>query len=205
MQIVDTLPMASRTRSGVVIEITSDELLIRSIAKGDRRALEHLYKRHSVRLYRFILRLTGNTALSEDIVSDVFIEVWRNADKFEEKSQVSTWLLAIGRYRALTALRNHRETQWDEERAANIADEADDPEIVAHQTSLGAVIQKCLKQLPAYQREIIDLVYYHGKSVLEVAQIAGIPEGTVKSRIFHARCRMVSLLREAGVHGTRMN
>ena len=205
MQIVDTLPMASRSRSRATVETTSDESLIRSIAKGNKRALELLFTRHNVRIYRFILRLTGNTALAEDIVNDVFIEAWRNAGKFEARSRVSTWLLAIGRYKALTALRERREAQWDDDSAANIVDDANDPEIVAHQASLGAVIQKCLMQLPAYQREIIDLVYYHGKTVLEVAQIAGIPEGTVKSRMFHARSRMVHLLQEAGIHGAHAN
>jgi RNA polymerase sigma-70 factor (ECF subfamily) len=205
MQIVDTLPIASRTCPTAAPRTSSDESLIRLVAGGHKRALEVLFKRHNVRVYRFVLRFTGDAALAEDIVSEVFIDVWRNAGKFESRSQVSTWLLAIGRYKALTALRERRETQWDEEKAANVADEAHDPEVIAHQASLSVVIQKCLMQLPAYQREIIDLVYYHGKSVSEVAQIAGIPEGTVKSRIFHARCRMVRLLQEAGVHSMRLN
>src|SRR6476661_3277776 len=74
---------------------TSDEALIGLIADGDKRAMQVLYARHNVRVYRFILRLTGNQSLAEDLVSEVFLYVWRQAESFESKSQVSTWLLAI--------------------------------------------------------------------------------------------------------------
>jgi len=74
---------------------TSDEALIGLIADGDKRAMQVLYGRHNVRVYRFIVRLTGNTSLAEDLVSEVFLDVWRQADGFEAKCQVSTWLLAI--------------------------------------------------------------------------------------------------------------
>ena len=84
---------------------TSDEALIDLIADGDKRAMQVLYARHNVRVYRFILRLTGNQSLAEDLVSEVFLDVWRQAEGFEAKSQVSTWLLAIARYKALSALR----------------------------------------------------------------------------------------------------
>ena len=84
---------------------TSDEALIGLIADGDKRAMQVLYARHNVRVYRFILRLTSNQSLAEDLVSEVFLDVWRQAEAFESKSQVSTWLLAIARYKALSALR----------------------------------------------------------------------------------------------------
>src|SRR5882724_1930173 len=84
---------------------TSDEALIGLIADGDKRAMQVLYCRHNVRVYRFIARLTGNASLAEDLVSEVFLDVWRQADGFAAKCQVSTWLLAIARYKALSALR----------------------------------------------------------------------------------------------------
>jgi DNA-directed RNA polymerase specialized sigma24 family protein len=82
----------------------SDEVLIRAIVGGDRRALQLLYGRHHVRVYRFVLRLT-NASLAEDLVSEVFIDVWRQAGTFEGRSQVSTWVLAIARHKALSARR----------------------------------------------------------------------------------------------------
>src|SRR3974377_1757529 len=87
------------------IQDSSDEALISLIADGNKRAMQVLYARHNVKVYRFIVRLTGNQSLAEDLGSEVFLDVWRQAEGFEAKSQVSTWLLAIARYKALSALR----------------------------------------------------------------------------------------------------
>jgi RNA polymerase sigma factor (sigma-70 family) len=92
----------------------SDEALIAAIAQGDRHAMELLYGRHNVRVYRFILRMTGDAASAEDLVSEVFLEVWRHADGFGARSQVSTWLLAIARNKTLSAFRRHSDEQLDE-------------------------------------------------------------------------------------------
>src|SRR5215204_164221 len=108
---------------------TSDEALIGLIADGDKRAMQVLYGRHNVRVYRFIVRLTGNASLAEDLVSEVFLDVWRQAEGFESKSQVSTWLLAIARYKALSALRKRPDEELDDETASAIEDPGDDPEV----------------------------------------------------------------------------
>jgi RNA polymerase sigma-70 factor, ECF subfamily len=84
---------------------TLDEALIERIAGGDRGAMNVLYTRHVVRVYWFIMRFVGNEAVAEELVNEVFLEVWRNADKFEGRSQLSTWLLALARHQALGALR----------------------------------------------------------------------------------------------------
>jgi RNA polymerase sigma-70 factor, ECF subfamily len=75
----------------------SDEVLIGRIAQGDRLAMQVLFARHHVRVYRFVLRLVRNEASAEDLISEVFLDVWRQADRFEGRSTVSTWLLAIAR------------------------------------------------------------------------------------------------------------
>src|ERR671937_19550 len=178
---------------------TSDEALIGLIADGDKRAMQVLYARHNVRVYRFILRLTGNQSLAEDLVSEVFLDVWRQAEAFEAKSQVSTWLLAIARYKALSALRRRTEEQLDDRMAATIEDGADDAETVVYNKDRNAIIQKCLTELSPAHREVIDLVYYHEKSVEEVARIVGVPPATVKTRMFYARTKMADLLKQAGL------
>jgi len=177
----------------------SDEALIGLIAECDKRAMQVLYARHNVRVYRFILRLTGNQSLAEDLVSEVFLDVWRQADGFEAKSQVSTWLLAIARYKALSALRRRTDEHLDDQMAATIEDTADDPETVAYTKDRNTIVQKCLRQLSPAHREVIDLVYYHEKSVDEVAEIVGVPPATVKTRMFYARSKMADLLQQAGV------
>ena len=181
------------------VQDASDEALIERIADGDKRAMQVLYARHNVRVYRFILRLTGNQSLAEDLVNEVFLDVWRQADGFEAKSQVSTWLLAIARYKSLSALRRRTDEPLDDQMAANIEDTADTPEAVLGTQTRNMIVQKCLTQLSPAHREVIDLVYYHEKSVDEVAKIVGVPPATVKTRMFYARSKMADLLKTAGV------
>ena len=96
---------------------TSDEVLIGRIANGDRLAMQVLFARHHVRVYRFVLRLVREEATAEDLISEVFLDVWRQAGRFEGRSQVSTWLLAIARFKALSVLRRKPEQELDEEMA----------------------------------------------------------------------------------------
>ena len=181
----------------------SDDALIREIALGDRHAMELLYSRHHVRVYRFSLRITGNATSAEDIVSEVFLDVWRRADGFKANSQVSTWLLAIARNKSLWAVRRRIDAPLEDDKVATIEDPADDPEVVVHNKDRSALIQKCLSQLSTAQREVIDLVYYHEKSVEEVAQIVGAPASTVKTRMFYARQRMESFSTMPGSPATK--
>lgn len=181
------------------MQATSDEVLISRIAAGDRLAMQVLFARHHVKVYRFVLRLVNNPTTAEDLISDVFLDVWRQASRFEARSQVSTWLLAIARFKALSALRKRPEEELDDEKAAAIEDTADDPEVTAQKKDKSEALRKCLAQLSPDHREIIDLVYYHEKSVEEVAEIVGIPEATVKTRMFYARKKLSELLKNSGV------
>jgi RNA polymerase sigma-70 factor, ECF subfamily len=180
-------------------QATSDEVLIGRIAKGDRLAMQVLFARHHVRVYRFVLRLVNNESVAEDLISDVFLDVWRQADRFEGRSAVSTWMLAIARFKALSALRKRPDEELDEEAASAIEDPEDDPEVSIQKKDKGLVLRKCLDALSPEHREIIDLVYYHEKSVEEVAEIVGIPENTVKTRMFYARKKLAEVLKAAGV------
>jgi RNA polymerase sigma-70 factor (ECF subfamily) len=178
---------------------TSDEILIGRIASGDRLAMQVLFARHHVRVYRFVLRLVRDESNAEDLISEVFLDVWRQAGRFEGRSAVSTWLLAIARFKALSALRRRTDFELDEETAEAIEDTSDDPEVTLEKKDKSAVIRKCLEKLSAEHREIVDLVYYHEKSVEEVAAIVGIPENTVKTRMFYARKKLADLLKAEGI------
>jgi RNA polymerase sigma-70 factor, ECF subfamily len=181
------------------MQTTSDEVLIGRIASGDRLAMQVLFARHHVRVYRFVLRLVRNEANAEDLISEVFLDVWRQAGKFEGRSAVSTWLLSIARFKALSMLRRRTEEELDDEAAGAIEDQSDDPEVVLAKKDKGATLRQCLGALSNEHREIIDLVYYHEKSVEEVAGIVGIPEATVKTRMFYARKKLSELLKERGI------
>jgi RNA polymerase sigma-70 factor (ECF subfamily) len=181
------------------MQTTSDEDLVRRIAGADRLAMQALFSRHHVRVYRFVLRLTRNPTIAEDIISDVFLDVWRQAGKFEGRSTVSTWLLSIARFKAISVLRRNREQELDEEMAETIEDPTDDPEVDLQKKDKGGVLRACLTRLSAEHREVVDLVYYHEKSVEEVAEIIGIPAATVKTRMFYARKKLGELLKAAGI------
>ena len=181
------------------MQTTSDETLIARIAGGDRLAMQVLFARHHVRVYRFVLRLVHNQATAEDLISEVFLDIWRQAGKFEGRSAVTTWMLGIARFKTLSALRRRQEDELDEEMAERIEDRADDPETALAKKDKGAVLRQCLTALSAEHREVIDLVYYHEKSVEEVAEIVGIPAATVKTRMFYARKKLSELLKEQGI------
>jgi RNA polymerase sigma-70 factor (ECF subfamily) len=182
------------------IQTTSDEVLIAKIAKGDRVAMAALFARYRLPVYRFVLRMVRNAAIAEDLNSDVFLEVWRQAATFEGRSAVSTWLFSIARFKALNAIARRRpEQELDEATAETVADQADDPEIVLAKKDKAAVLRACLLKLSAEHREIVTLVYYQQKSVEECAGIVGIPEATVKTRMFYARKKLSELLAEQGI------
>jgi len=178
---------------------TSDEALVALIAGRDKRALQTLYSRHHVRIFRFALRFLNDEAAAEDTVSEVFIDVWRQAERFEGRSQVTTWLLAIARNKALSLLRRRSSEELDDEVAEFIEDPSDNPEVAMLKSQRASVLQDCLTQLSPAHREIVDLVYYHEKSVEEVAQIISVPANTVKTRMFYARKRIGELMAAKGI------
>lgn len=184
---------------GSYVPLASDETLVRAVAAGDRSALSALYTRHSPKVFRYILRLVRDTGLAEDLASDVFFELWRSAGKFESRSEVSTWLLGIARNKALSARRKTREAAAEDGAAEALVDESDDPEVRLQKIGKSAALRACIDKLSIEHREVLDLVYYHEKSVEEVAAIVGAPEATVKTRMFYARKKLAELLSAAGI------
>ena len=168
-------------------ETSSDEMLIKRIARGDQLAMRTLFGRHRVLLYRWLLRLVRDEALAEDLLSDVFLDVWRQAAAFEARSSVSTWLLAIARYKALSARRRRTDAELDEKVTSTVADTADDPEVALQKKARAELLRHSVARLSPEHGEVIDLVYFHGKSIKEVV---GIAEATVKTRMFYARKKL---------------
>ncbi|MGL9618751.1 sigma-70 family RNA polymerase sigma factor [Bradyrhizobium sp. U531] len=190
---------AQASQSIIAAQATSDDMLLESIADGNRTAMHILYCRHNVRVYRFILRIVRDATAAEDLVSQVFLDVWRTAGQFQGRSQVSTWLLSIARFKALTAMRQRRFEDIDQEDVRQIPDDCDTPETSLDRSDTSAILRACVQKLSPAHREIINLVYYHEKSVEEVGQIIGIPQSTVKTRMFYARKQLAELLKGAGV------
>ena len=179
--------------------VLSDETLIRQIAAGNKLAMRALFARHQVKVYRFALRIVRDTGLAEDAVSDTFIDAWQHADRFEGRSSVSTWLLGIARHKALTAAQRRPTESLDCEGAQNAVDTTQDPEAALGERDTGTVIRRCLQALSPEHAEIIDLVYYQEKSIKEIVDILGIPDNTVKTRMFYARKRLAALVAAEGI------
>ncbi|WP_336485883.1 sigma-70 family RNA polymerase sigma factor [Methylobacterium nigriterrae] len=177
----------------------SDAELIVRIAGGDRLAMQGLYARHATAVFRFLVRLLRDASLAEDLMSDVFFDVWQQAGRYEGRASVTTWMLSITRFKALSALRRRPHEPLEPETAEALPDEADTPETVLQKAGKAAALRRGLAALSAEHREVVDLVYYHELGVEEVAQVLGIPAGTVKTRLFHARKRLSELLLAAGI------
>jgi RNA polymerase sigma-70 factor, ECF subfamily len=199
MQYTQAVAVTAANRGLLSAQENSDAALVEAIAAGDKHALQVLYGRHHVKVYRFALRFLRDEASAEDMVSEVFIDVWRQAERFERRCQVSTWLLAIARNKALSSLRRRSNEQLDDEVAEFIEDPADNPEIVLQKQERNSVLRACLSELSPAHREIIDLVYYHERSIDEVSEIIGVPANTVKTRMFYARKRIGEMMAARGI------
>src|SRR5262245_25709085 len=168
----------------------SDRGLLKEIAAGDRHAMRLIFARHKTKVYRFVARIIGDESKAEDVVSEVFFEVWRQASRFEGRSEVATWIFAIARHKAISIKNEHKHEVLEDGVAESIIDGADDPHILLEKKDSGKLLRQCLQKLSPMHREIIDLVYYHQMSIAEAAKIVGVPCDTVKTRMFNARKKM---------------
>jgi RNA polymerase sigma-70 factor, ECF subfamily len=177
-------------------DASSDVILVNRIAAGDKLAMQALFARHRTPLYRWLLRFVDNETLAEDLLSEVFLDVWRQAGRFEGRSLVSTWLLSIARFKAISARRRRTDAELDEKIQTTVADPANDPEAALQEKNRGELLRQALTRVSREHRQIVDLVYYHEKSIEECAQILGIPAATVKTRMFYARKKLAELVKD---------
>ena len=175
----------------------ADQALIEAIAEGDGHAMRALFLRHAVKVFRFILSFTKHQLLAEDLVNEVFLDVWQQSGKFDGRSHVSTWLLGVARRKAINAMRQRRYEGLTQNATAQAEDPSDNTGTLLDDDR-GNRLRKCVTRLSPMHREIVDLVYYHQRPVAEVADILGIPPGWVKMHMFDARSELADLVREAG-------
>ena len=193
------IKLAAMTQEAWDVGSSADEhRVVARIAAGDQLAMRSLYGRHHVRLHRFLLRMVRDVSAAEDILAEVFLDVWRQAGRFEGRSSVNTWLCGIARNKALAHLRNRPPpaTSSDD---LELEDAADTPEVSAQKLSKSERLRQCVGRLGQEHRDVIDLVYYHEKSVEEVGLILKIPVNTVKTRMFYARKKLSDMFASAGI------
>jgi RNA polymerase sigma-70 factor (ECF subfamily) len=136
--------------------------------------------------------VTGQPYTSYDVH---YGPVWRHASRFTFHATVSTWLLAIARRKAMSELRRRKYLELDADIADNLSDQSEDPEAAVQRKVSAQVLQRASADLSPAHSEVLELVYYHGKSVKDVAVITGVPEATVKTRMFYARKRLMDVAR----------
>ncbi|MCP5057135.1 MAG: sigma-70 family RNA polymerase sigma factor [bacterium] len=175
---------------------------IRQIADGDRRAFEKLYEVYGPRIFRFAIRMVKEEGKAEEVVDDVMFEVWKSAGRFEARSKPSTWILGIARFRALNAIRGKKIDTRDIDDDAPIADPAEDAGEQLDRLALAEQIKGALNDLSPEHREVVELTFFQGCSYKEIADIAGCPEGTVKTRMYHAKRKLQPILSAAVAGGS---
>ncbi len=167
-----------------------DQHLVRAIAGGDIQAMDTLYERHGLAVLNYVVGQIGDRGHAEEVLQDVMLAAWKGAAGFRGDSQVRTWLLSIARHRVLNA--RQRRPPPHLPLAENIHHHDAEP-ADTHERS---AITRGLQQLPADQRETLELIFYHGLTGPEAAAMLGVSPGTIKSRLHRAKATLRTLLRK---------
>ncbi len=176
------------TRQAVSPEEESHRALLRRVAQQDHEAFAEIYRAYEGRVFRFIQKKLNDPFEAADVLHNVFLDVWRTAANFGEKSRVSTWLLGIAFNKTMDRLRKKSPvTDLDDGEGREVA--SDDPSALdlIEVAEEAAEVRHCLDKLSAEQRTVVELAFYQELSYADIAQVIGRPEGTVKTRVFHAK------------------
>lgn len=171
-----------------------DQPLLARVAAGEQRALEELYARHGQALLAYAEVLLGDRPRAEETLQDTFLAVWRGAAAFEGRSAVRTWMFGICRRQALVRMRGRVPTQVPVEAVGELPNPDPGPESVALARADVAAVAAALTTLSPAHREVLDLAFGAGLPHREIATVLGVPEGTVKSRLFQARTYLARAL-----------
>ena len=188
-----------------------DAEAVRQARDGDREAFRVLVERHQGRAYRLALRVLRDEEGARDVVQDAFLKAYRSLDRFEGRSGFYTWLYRIVMNLCLDRRRRshtRREVEWNEAAEAEaalevpaLADPGAAPDAALDRSQLRGLVARAIAELPDDARRTIELREIDGLSYQEIAQVLGIPKGTVMSRLHYARRRLAAALRAAGAPG----
>lgn len=196
---------------------TSDEQLMLAFKSGDARAFATLVQRHRQSVYNFILRFVGHRQRAEDVLQETWLKVVRSSAEYQPKAKFTTWVFTVARNLCVDSARkeSYRQTDSldapvggdDENRELGqlVADEgAAGPERAANNQRLQPLLTAALQALPVEQREVFLLREFHGIGFKEIAEVTGVNENTVKSRMRYALEGLRKRLAELGVDGELM-
>jgi RNA polymerase sigma-70 factor (ECF subfamily) len=190
--VVPESELGVRPLPAVALARVSDGELIQQAAAGDRRALEQLYARYARAVFGLALRRLGDRGRAEDALQETFVSIWRAAKSYRpDRGPGAPWLYAVARNAIVDRSRAKSETPVQPPDGASLES---GPDIRAEQSWTRWRVHRALEELPAPEREVIELAYWHGLSQSEVAESLGIPLGTVKTRTRSGLQRLADLL-----------
>ncbi len=164
-----------------------DSALIERMMAGDEAALSTLYDRYSAMLFGMLMRILRDQQAAEEVLQDLFLQLWRNAAQFDAgRGSLPAWLMVIGRNRAISRLRGRRDREVLEEEEGDYANTFASSQNIEDETvraELARNVSAALGQLPAEQRQAVELAYFEGMTQSEIANRTGTPLGTVKTRV----------------------
>jgi RNA polymerase sigma-70 factor (ECF subfamily) len=176
--------------------VDPDAPLMHGIVAGDMHALDALYARHGGALLSFLIARLGDRQSAEEVLQDTMMAAWREARNFRHESSIRTWLFVIARNRATNLQRKHRPQMTLLDEAISAGDTG--PMERVERNAANAAVRAALHHLPPQQREVLVLVFYNQLTPAEVADVLGISDGTVKSRLHRAKELLRRVLRQQG-------
>jgi RNA polymerase sigma factor (sigma-70 family) len=186
------------------LDVPTDEQLLRRVAqRRDADALGQLYLRHRTGLLALSYRLIGDRHTAEDVVQDALVTVWGRAARFEGRSTVRSWLYGVVRYHALNRRRQRPLPLADTTDLDEVASDEHGPEALSLAAVTRDQLAAAMERLPEHHREIITLAFVAELSRPEIAEVLGVPVGTVKSRLHRARRELAHLIIDNSPEVTR--
>ncbi|MFC2990601.1 MULTISPECIES: RNA polymerase sigma factor [Halomonas] len=172
----------------LALDSRDDGALLAAMAHRNMDALESFYRRHQQRVYRFLMSRLNDPFVANDLLNDTMLEAWRAAGGFRGQSRATSWLLGIAHHKVLDYWRQQGRRSF-EEIDDNLADEtpAADIEAAIEAANDQSHLNECLSRLKPEHREVLHLAFFEELDYQDIGRILGIPEGTVKSRMFHAK------------------
>lgn len=185
----------------------SDEILLQKIAQQDSAALERLYDRHAQTVFNLIGRIVRDAAIADELLQETFWQVWQQADRYRGEGSAAAWMYRIARNKSLDQLRRQKarpqpletgneaddQTVWDQLPADNA-----EVEPVVEQRRDSRAVRQALQEIPAEQRQCLELAYFEGMSQRQIAEHTATPLGTVKTRIKMGMEKLERFLRAEG-------
>jgi RNA polymerase sigma-70 factor (ECF subfamily) len=174
-----------------------DALLVARLAAGDERALAEVYDLLATVTYQSALQVLGRSSVAQDVVQDVFVDLWCHPERYDESlGSLRAFLTVCARHRAVDLVRSELRRAAREERSDRLVPQQREPSasdrVTAAETA--SAVRDAVQQLPACQREAVELAYFGGLTYRDVARVLGVPEGTAKSRLRLALRRLEELL-----------